>query len=269
MSSRSNSRQRYAIGIEYDGSAFCGWQIQSHSPSVQQALNEALSAVANTALECTGAGRTDTGVHAIAQVAHFESDVTRSLRSWLLGLNSNLPTEVSVTWIVPVDAEFHARFSALSRSYRYVIFNRPARSPLERGRAWWIYQPVDHARMQIAANHLLGEHDFSSFRASSCQAHSPVRTMQLLDVQRQGEFITVDCRANAFLHHMVRNVVGSLVKVGRGEESEEWLADTLAACDRRVSGITAPAAGLTLTRVEYPDDSFSQKIYPDDFERDT
>jgi tRNA pseudouridine38-40 synthase len=263
------SQQRFAIGLEYDGAAFNGWQIQPHAPSVQQALNEALSVVAAAPVVCTGAGRTDTGVHASGQVAHFDASSVRSLRSWLLGVNSNLPAEISVFWIAQVESDFHARFSALSRSYQYVIFNRPVRSALERTRAWWVYQTVDHERMCQAAACLLGEHDFSSFRASSCQAHSAVRTIQHLSVERKGDFIFIKCRANAFLHHMVRNLVGSLVRVGKGEESAGWIAEILAARDRRVSGITAPACGLTLTEVEYPPSSFNHGIYYGNFERDT
>jgi tRNA pseudouridine38-40 synthase len=269
LSQQAISPQRYAIGIEYDGAAFNGWQIQPHAPSVQQALNESLSSVANAPLVCTGAGRTDTGVHASSQIAHFDTTAVRPLRSWLLGLNSNLPDEVSVFWIARVEADFHARFSALSRSYRYVIFNRPVRSALERTSAWWVYQPLDHQLMQQAAACLSGEHDFSSFRASSCQAHSAVRTLQHLTVERDGDFIYIECRANAFLHHMVRNLVGSLVRVGRGEEPVDWIAQILAARDRRMSGITAPACGLTLTGVEYPRNSFAHGICRGNFEGDT
>ena len=269
MTAGNDVLRRYALGIEYDGTAFNGWQIQPHAPSVQQALNEALSVIADQPVECVGAGRTDTGVHASGQVAHFDTTAGRSLRSWLLGINTNLPPEASVLWVRPVTTAFHARFSATARSYQYVILNRRVRSALERERAWWVYQPLDHERMAMAAHKLLGEHDFSSFRASSCQAHSPVRTMLQLDVRRRGDHVLIDCRANAFLHHMVRNLVGSLVRVGKGEASPEWVGEILAARDRKVSGITAPAAGLTLTAVEYPDGLVNQRLLPDDLSGDT
>lgn len=249
---------RLAIGIEYDGTAYNGWQIQPHAPSVQQYLNEAISAVAAEPIECVGAGRTDTGVHATGQVAHFDTRARRRARSWLLGINSNLPADINVTWVADVNEDFHARFSARSRSYRYVILNRPVRSALLRHRAWWVLKPLDEQRMQQAAESLLGEHDFSSFRAAACQAGSPVRTITELRVSREQAFIYVDCSANAFLHHMVRNLVGSLARVGCGDEGVDWIAEVLAARDRKVSGITAPAAGLTLTAVGYPDFALPQ-----------
>ena len=245
--------RRLAIGIEYDGTAYNGWQIQPHAPSIQQSLNEAISVVADEPVQCVGAGRTDTGVHATGQVAHFDTRAERAERSWLLGINSNLPADINVTWVRQTDQEFHARFSARSRSYRYVILNRPVRSALERHRSWWFMQPLDEQRMREGAALLVGEHDFSSFRAASCQANSPVRTITELTVRRDAQHIYVDCSANAFLHHMVRNLVGSLARVGCGDATVDWLAEVLAARDRRVSGITAPAAGLTLTAVGYPD----------------
>jgi len=251
LSESPGNAQRFAIGIEYAGTAFNGWQIQPHAPSVQGALNRALSIVADAPVECVGAGRTDTGVHATGQVAHFDTTVVRSLRSWQLGSNSNLPAEVCVLWVLPVTQEFHARYSALSRSYRFVILNRKVRSALHRRRAWWVRQELDEGRMRSAARALLGEHDFSAFRASSCQAHTAVRTMHELTVRRAGEQIIIECRANAFLHHMVRNIVGSLVQVGKGERPVEWVAEVLESRDRRLSGITSPPAGLTLTGVEY------------------
>jgi len=245
--------RRLAIGIEYDGTAYNGWQIQPHAPSIQQSLNEAITVVASESVECVGAGRTDTGVHATGQVAHFDTRAERSDRSWLLGINSNLPADINVSWVTEPKGDFHARFSARSRSYQYVILNRPVRSALQRHRAWWVRKALEVERMQEAAQALLGEHDFSSFRAASCQASSPVRTISELTVRKAGDYIYVDCSANAFLHHMVRNLVGSLARVGSGEESVGWISEILAARDRRVSGITAPAAGLTLTAVSYPD----------------
>ena len=244
--------QRLAIGIEYDGTAYNGWQVQPHAPSIQDALNKAVSIVADEAVEVVGAGRTDTGVHATAQIAHFDTRANRSERSWLLGINSNLPADINVHWARPVSSEFHARFAARSRSYRYLILNTPVRSALYRHRAWWVIRSLDAGRMHDAAQVLLGEHDFSSFRAAACQASSPVRTMTAIAVQRRGEFIAISCSANAFLHHMVRNLAGSLMRIGAGEAQPDWLAEVLHAKDRTVSGMTAPAGGLTLTDVSYP-----------------
>ncbi len=258
MSAAPEPPFRLAIGIEYDGTAYNGWQVQPHAPSVQAALNAAISVVADEPVECVGAGRTDTGVHATGQVAHFDTSARRAQRSWLLGINSNLPPDINLLWVRPVPADFHARFSAGSRSYRYRVLNRSVRSALYRHRAWWVRQPLELAPMEEAALALLGEHDFSSFRASACQAKSPVRTMTQFRVVRAGDWFTFECTANAFLHHMVRNLVGSLVRVGSGEEAPGWIADVLAARDRRVSGITAPAAGLTLTGVAYPGTDLDQ-----------
>jgi len=257
LSELQSHKQRYALCLEYDGSAYNGWQIQPHAPSIQQALNAAISIVADEHIECTAAGRTDTGVHAAGQIVHFDSSAQRSLRSWLLGVNSNLPPDISVLWICPVEQTFHARFSAISRSYRYVILNRPVRSALERQRVWWVHTELKLEDMQQAATYLIGEHDFSAFRASSCQAHSAIRHMTELSVIRSGQHITVSCTANAFLHHMVRNIVGSLVRVGMTEERPEWMKAILQAGDRRASGMTAPAAGLTLMKVAYPADFFT------------
>jgi len=243
---------RLALSVEYDGTAYCGWQIQPHAPSIQQSLNEAISRVADEPVHCVGAGRTDTGVHASGQVVHFDSVAERSPRSWLLGINSNLPADINLLSVWPVDNEFHARFTAFRRAYRYVILNRSVRSALARDRAWWVRPALDVERMADAACRLLGEHDFSSFRASACQAHSAVRDLQRLTVENTGDRISIECEANAFLHHMVRNIVGSLVRVGRGEADADWLSDLLQQRDRRLAGATAPACGLTLTRIDYP-----------------
>jgi len=255
--------QRVALGVEYDGTAYCGWQIQPHAPSIQQCLNEAISRVADERVACVGAGRTDTAVHASGQVVHFDTHAHREPRSWLLGINSNLPDDISVlnAWVVS-DA-FHARYSAIARAYRYVILNRPVRSALLRHRAWWMREPLDIAVMRTAAASLIGEHDFSAFRAAGCQAHTAVRTIRKLEIAindvgcdgetGNGELVIVTCEADAFLHHMVRNIVGSLVRVGVGEADAGWLARVLAQRDRRLAGITAPACGLTLTRVDYPE----------------
>ena len=250
---------RLAAGIEYDGTAYSGWQEQSHAPSIQAEINKALSAVADAPVECVGAGRTDAGVHATAQVAHFEPPVERSMRSWLLGVNSNLPDDINLLWVRPVAQEFHARFSATSRSYRYVILNRQVRSALDRNRVWWVYHRLDSDRMHEAAQQLLGEHDFSAFRAAACQSRTPVREITQIDVVRRDDYINIEVSANAFLHHMVRNVVGSLARVGTCEESIEWVGEILHARDRTLSGITAPAGGLFLTRVDYPAELLSSR----------
>lgn len=249
--SASGATTRLALLVEYDGASYSGWQVQSHAPSVQVALGEAISAVANETVKCTGAGRTDAGVHASGQVAHFDTRADRSLRSWLLGINSNLADDIGVQWVAHVPDEFHARFSALSRSYRYTILNQPVRSPLARDRAWWVREPLDLEAMKIALAVLRGEHDFTSFRAAACQAHSPVRTIQDIEIDRDGDRIVLNCRANAFLHHMVRNIVGSLLPIGLGERDSNWFADVLAARDRKAAGMTAPPHGLCLTAVEY------------------
>jgi tRNA pseudouridine38-40 synthase len=243
--------RRLAIGIEYDGTNYKGWQDQPHAPSIQASLNKALSYVADEPITCIGAGRTDSGVHASGQVAHFDTEAERTPRSWLLGINSNLDDDANVVWVKSVADDFHARYSALSRSYRYVILNRPVRSSLSRLGAWWVRQPLDAEAMSVAARHLLGKHDFSSFRASECQSKTPVRDMRRLDIRVSGQWINVECEANAFLHHMVRNIIGSLVKVGRGEARPDWIKTLLESRDRRLASITAPAEGLILTHVHY------------------
>ena len=207
---------RIAIGIEYDGSAYNGWQRQRVGLGVQERLEDALSLVANQEIEATCAGRTDTGVHASGQVAHFDSLSERSERSWVLGANTNLPDDICVTWARQVDPEFHARFSATGRTYRYLILNRLQRSALNRQRAWWVHEPLDIPRMRAAAQKLVGEHDFSAFRAAGCQAAHATREITALTLDRQGDFIVLEVSANAFLQHMVRNITGTLVAIGRG-----------------------------------------------------
>lgn len=245
---------RIAIGIEYDGTAYNGWQRQRTGLGVQQVLEQALSEVADEIIEVNCAGRTDTGVHATGQVAHFDTTAERGDRGWLLGANTNLPDDVNLSWARPVDDEFHARFSAVSRSYRYRILNRLVRSALSRRRAWWVYQPLDHERMHAAAQALLGKHDFSAFRAAGCQASTAVREITAVSVQRDDDWIVLDVTANAFLQHMVRNIIGTLVAVGSGEEDVSWPATVLETRDRTQGGIAAPPHGLTLVRVEYPDE---------------
>lgn len=244
---------RLAIGLEYDGTRFCGWQRQGHASSIQAAVEGAFSRVADAPLTIHAAGRTDAGVHALGQVAHFDTDAVRDARSWLLGANSNLDPEISVSWVREVDPAFDARRSAIARTYSYLILNRPARSALAHRRAWWVHAPLDVAAMQAAADLVLGEHDFSAFRAAECQARTAIRDLQQLSLRRAGAFVLVTCRANAFLHHMVRNLVGSLARVGRGEEQPQWLRAVLDGGDRRAAGMTAPAHGLYLARVHYPE----------------
>lgn len=216
-------------------------------------MEEALALVADEAVEVVCAGRTDAGVHASGQVAHFDTSSERSERGWLLGANSNLPADINVTWVKPVDDEFHARFSATSRSYRYRILNRLQRSALYRDRAWWVHQPLDAERMDEAAQKLLGEHDFSAFRATGCQASGAVREITSVSVTRNGDWITLDVTANAFLQHMVRNITGTLVEIACGDQPVEWLTAVLDSRDRTAGGVAAPAHGLTLVSVSYPE----------------
>lgn len=198
------------------------------------------------------AGRTDTGVHATGQVVHFDTSSERSRRGWLLGANSSLPNDISVTWVKPVDDDFHARFSATARSYRYRIINRLERSALYRERAWWVYEPLDANAMHAAARQLLGRHDFSAFRAAGCQASTAEREISRIAVQREGDWITLTVTANAFLQHMVRNIAGTLVAIGLGERDFEWVGEVLQSKDRKAGGIAAPPHGLTLVSVDYP-----------------
>lgn len=244
---------RIALGIQYDGSAFCGWQTQPQMPNVQDTLEAALARFSTHPIKTICAGRTDTGVHATQQVVDFDPIVDRPLTAWVRGVNTFLPPTVAVKWAQVVDEEFSSRFSALERTYEYWIHNDPVRSPLLEGRAGWVFRPLDHEKMQQAAQYLLGEHDFTSFRASECQAKSPVRHMHEITIRRHGSMIGIRLRANAFLHHQVRNIVGSLVYVGTGRESVGWLKDVLEARDRRVAAPTFAAAGLYLVGVRYPE----------------
>ncbi len=242
---------RYALGLEYDGCAFLGWQIQRQQPTVQGCVEKALARVANHAARVTVCGRTDTGVHALGQVAHFDSDAQRSERSWILGLNSNLPKGISVLWIRPVDDEFHARFSAFSRTYRYLILNRWIRPALDAGRKSWCRKPLDADKMHDAAQLLLGEHDFTSFRAAACQARHALREIQQISVQRSADTVSLEVTANGFLYHMVRNIAGSLIRVGLGEAPPQWLGDVLGKQDRALAAPTAAPEGLYFVRARY------------------
>lgn len=244
---------RYACGVEYDGSGFSGWQIQPHARSVQADVEAALSRVADHRLTVCCAGRTDAGVHATAQVIHFETGARRSARSWVLGTNANLRDDARLLWIREVDDDFHARFSALARRYRYVILNRDVPSALMRHRSTWTHRPLDESLMREGAKYLLGEKDFSSFRAMACQARSPVRTVRRLDITRSGNYLYLDVEANAFLHHMVRNFAGVLMAVGCGDRPPEWVQAILEKRDRAQGGVTAPPQGLYLVGVRYPE----------------
>jgi len=243
---------RIALGIEYDGSGYFGWQRQRTGQTVQQCLEEAVSQVANQPVKTTCAGRTDTGVHATGQVVHFDTDACRESRAWILGVNANLPADIRVTWTRAVADDFHARFSARRRRYRYVILNQAHGSALLDTRVCREHGDLDVCRMRAAAGHLLGEHDFTSFRAVACQARHPVRTIYTLDITRTGRFIYLDIEANAFLHHMVRCVAGVLLRIGRDAAHPDWARELLEVRDRTAGGVTAPAAGLYLVAVRYP-----------------
>ncbi len=242
---------RIALGIEYDGTDFSGWQRLSHRDSVQGALEKALSFVAAQPVDVTCAGRTDAGVHGRCQVVHFDTDVRRDPRGWALGACSNLPTAVAVLWAQEVSGDFHARFSARSRRYCYRILNRPVRAALDARYVTWERHPLDAARMHAAAQALVGEHDFTAFRAIACQAAHARREVLAVSVRREDEQVIVEIEANAFLHHMVRNIVGSLLPIGRGEQDVGWMGELLAGRNREVAGPTAPASGLTFIGPRY------------------
>jgi tRNA pseudouridine38-40 synthase len=243
---------RFAAGLEYDGRAYSGWQFQPGLQTLQDVLQRALSRVADAPIDCVCAGRTDAGVHALAQVVHFDSDAARTERAWRLGANTYLPPDVSLVWVREVPEQFHARFSATARSYRYVILNRDSRPGLTTGRATWERRPLEVERMHAAAQVLVGEHDFSAFRAIECQSRSPVRLLERIDVTRDAEWVTIAVTANAFLHHMVRNIAGLLMSVGCGDSPPERVAAVLASRDRKVNAATAPPDGLYLSAVRYP-----------------
>lgn len=245
---------RIACGVEYDGAAFQGWQIQSAGArTVQAAVEQALGCVANESVQTVCAGRTDTGVHAGGQVVHFDTRAERPERAWFMGGNTHLPGDVSIRWAQPVDDDFHARFSAFDRLYRYLVIEGPSRSALWRARSAWSTRTLDIDAMRAAASHLIGEHDFSAFRTAACGARNPVRTVYALDVERRGGFLAIDIRANAFLHNMVRIIVGTLLTVGRGERPPEWTGELLAGRDRTRGGATAPPQGLYFLGPSYPE----------------
>ena len=255
---------KIAIGIEYDGSHFHGWQSQPSGATVQDHLERALATIAGEPISLAAAGRTDAGVHALAQVAHFETRIERPQMAWVRGVNALLPPSVAVQWAMPVADAFHARYSALSRSYRYLLYNHPVRPALHHSRIGWFPLPLDAAAMRTAAAELAGEHDFSAFRSSECQAKSPVRSLRAWAIEQRGAHFSFEFTANGFLHHMVHNVVGCLVYVGKGKHAPGWVAEVLASRDRRLAAPTFPPDGLYLAAVEYAPEwnlpAFSPKL---------
>jgi tRNA pseudouridine38-40 synthase len=244
---------RIALGVEYDGSRYHGWQRQKNTPlTVQEEVEKAVSILADHLVVVTCAGRTDARVHAFEQVIHFDTKTQRTMYQWVMGVNSNLPKDIRILWMQEVTDEFHARFSAVARYYCYEILNRRVPSALHRNYVTTLFQPLDEVAMQRGANHLLGEHDFTSFRARDCQAKSPIKRIHSIDITRSDDKIAIEIIANAFLHHMVRNIVGTLLPVGRGEAPAEWVAEVLAERDRDKAGVTAPPYGLFFKGVYYP-----------------
>ena len=242
---------KIAIGIEYDGSHFHGWQSQPSGATVQDHMERALAAIAGEPIKLAAAGRTDAGVHALAQVAHFETTIERPQIAWVRGVNTLLPPSVAVQWATPVAGAFHARYSALSRTYRYLLYNHPVRPALYHNRIGWYPLPLDASAMRAAAAELAGEHDFSAFRSSECQAQSPVRSLRAWTIEQRGAHYSFEFTANGFLHHMVRNIVGCLIYVGKGKHAPGWVAEVLASRDRRLAAPTFSADGLYLAAVEY------------------
>jgi tRNA pseudouridine38-40 synthase len=243
---------RFAVGLEYDGADFSGWQSQTGLTTVQSCVERALGSVLDHPVAVIAAGRTDAGVHAREQVVHFDTAADRSERALVLGANSHLPASIALRWARAVPDHFHARYGALARTYRYCILNRAARSALTRGRVAFVHHPLAIQPMCEAAALLIGTHDFSAFRAAECQARSPVRVLTQLRVQRAGDFVLLEVTANAFLHHMVRNIAGLLIHVGRGDAPPALAQQVLQGRDRRVAPATAAAAGLYFWRVHYP-----------------
>lgn len=244
---------RIALGIEYNGSDFYGWQAQRSLSTVQGHLEDALSKVANESIMLYCAGRTDAGVHASGQVVHFDTHAKRHIDAWIWGTNAHLPSSIVVRWSKHVDYSFHARFKATARRYRYVIFNNPIRPAILSSRVTWHYYPLNIERMREAAKYLIGEQDFSSFRSSQCNSKSPFRNVTEFVIERKGDFVIFEIEANAFLHHMVRNIAGALLKIGGGVKEPEWMQEVLAAKSRRAAAETASPDGLYLIQVRYPE----------------
>jgi tRNA pseudouridine38-40 synthase len=244
---------RYALGIEYDGTNYCGWQRQKNVIGVQEKLEQALSKIANEPIEVVCAGRTDTGVNATNQVVHFDCDQIRKDVAWTLGVNTHLPKDIAVTWVTPVCDDFHARFSATARRYRYIINNNRLRPAILASGVSFCQHPLDENLMHEAAQHLVGQHDYTSFRTVHCQSHSPRRTLYHCNVSRLGNYVIIDVKGNAFLHHMVRNIAGSLMRVGQAIETTLWIKEVLEAKNRCLAGMTAAAGGLYFVGVDYPE----------------
>ncbi len=254
---------RIAMLVEYDGSVYRGWQAQSGLSTVEGDLAEAVSKVANHPVDLTCAGRTDTGVHARGQIIHFDTDSIRSMDGWLLGVNSNLPRTVRVHWVGEVPDDFSARFSAIARAYRYLLIDNNVRPALLKSYTTCWYHPLDHEKMHAAAKAIVGEHDFTSFRSSACESRSSKRNVKYVRVSRSGKFIHIEIEANAFLHHMVRNIVGTLIRIGQGAKPVEWMSDVLEEKNRCAAGITAPPQGLYLETVTYDEKyGIPQNIVP-------
>jgi len=249
--------KRIVLGVQYDGQPWLGWQSQPHGQTVQDMLENALQSIATHRVQVSCAGRTDAGVHALEQVVHFDTEIDRPVQSWVRGVNAHLPKSIAVRWSKELDhdqtgnQEFHSRFSARSRTYHYVLYNHPVRSPVLNGRTGWVFRALDENKMRQAAAFLLGEHDFSSFRATSCQAKSPVKQMYDISIHRRGDLLMFTFRASAFLHHMVRNIMGSLIVVGNGNHEPQWLQDVLVSRNRSIAAPTFMPDGLYLAKVEY------------------
>jgi tRNA pseudouridine38-40 synthase len=242
---------RIALGVEYDGSRYNGWQSQPDVPNVQDALQVALSGISGEIVEINAAGRTDTGVHALEQVIHFDTNIDRPLSAWVRGTNALLPKDIAVLWALPVSEDFHARFSAQARSYQYVLINRVSRSAVHHAKVGWFHVPLDVDAMREAAQYLLGEHDFSAFRSSQCQAKTPMKKLAVLDIEQQGDTLIFNLTANAFLHHMVRNILGCLISVGKGKNPPKWMAEVLEGRDRKFAAPTFMPDGLYLRHISY------------------
>jgi tRNA pseudouridine38-40 synthase len=247
--------KRIVLGVQYDGAPWHGWQTQPSGTTVQDRLEAALAKFAQRDLSTTCAGRTDTGVHALEQVVHFDTDLNRDASSWVRGVNAFLPSSIAVRWACEVghdaDGDFHARFSARSRTYRYMLYNHPVRSPLVAGKAGWVFRPLAVDLMQEAATYLLGQHDFSAFRSAECQAKSPIKTIYDAHIERRGDMILFTLHANAFLHHMVRNIVGSLISTGNGTHPPQWIKELLEGRDRKHAAPTFMPDGLYLAKIDY------------------
>lgn len=257
------AKHRIALGISYQGQNYSGWQIQAERATVQGIVEAAVSRFITTPTQVVCAGRTDTGVHAVNQVVHLDTEATRSDQSWVRGVNSFLPPDIRVKWAKEVAADFHARFDAQARTYLYVLRNHAVHSAIFEGLVGWYHLPLDLEQMQEAAQCLLGQHDFSSFRSSECQAHSPIRTIYHLDIQKQGNLFIFSVKGDGFLHHMVRNIVGSLVYVGKGKYKPEYLTELLAHRQRKFAAPTFMADGLYLAHIEYPKNSGINDLIPE------